>query len=121
MHDTDMEQRLATLEEDGWQLDDGDAIAAAYPETFWLPPLEQRQALQPGQIVKLIFRILTTDEQDREEQHVERMWVVVTGREGGLYSGDLDNQPYCTEEMAPGMPLWFEARHVINIHSDDED
>lgn len=70
--------------------------------------------------MKLIFRITTTDEKEREEQHVERMWVVVTGREGGLYSGDLDNQPYCTEEMEPGMPLWFEPRHVINIHSDEE-
>ncbi|WP_454723579.1 MULTISPECIES: DUF2314 domain-containing protein [Cupriavidus] len=115
-----MEQRLATLEDDGWQLDDGEAIAAAYPETFWVPPLEARQALQPGQAVKLIFRIVTTDEQDRDEQHVERMWVIVTGREGDLYSAELDNQPYCTDEMAPGMPLWFAARHVIHIHGDDE-
>ncbi|AJG21337.1 hypothetical protein [Cupriavidus basilensis] len=116
-----MEKRLATIEEDGWQLDDGEVIGEAHPETFWVPALAERQALQAGQLVKLIFRIVTADEQDREEQHVERMWVVVTGREGDLYSGELDNQPYCTEEMAPGMPLWFEARHVINIHKEGEE
>lgn len=116
-----MDMRLTTMDEDGWELDDGEPIAAAHPETFWIPPKEERDALVPGQLVKLIFRILTEDESGREEVHVERMWAVVTGREGSLYTGELDNQPYCTEEMNPGMPLCFEARHVINIHKDDHE
>lgn len=116
----DTERQLATLDEDGWELDDAESIAAAHPDTFWIPPRERRDALQPGEQVKLIFRILTVDEADKEEANVERMWVVVTGREGAYYTGELDNQPLCTDEINPGMPLCFEARHVINIHGADE-
>ncbi len=112
--------QLATIDEEGWELDDGEVIAAAHPDTFWLPPLEQREALQPGQLVKLIFRILVADEAGNEEMHVERMWVIVTRRDGNLYTGELDNQPYCTDEMNPGLPVAFEARHVINIHDEEE-
>lgn len=116
-----MDMQLATLDEDGWELDDAEPIAAAHPDTFWMPPREERDALLPGQQVKLIFRILVADEAGREEVHVERMWVNVTGRDGSLYTGELDNQPYCTDEMNPGMPLCFEARHVINIFREGED
>lgn len=118
-----MDMQLATLEDDGWTLEDGETIAAQYPDTFWIPEQAQREALQPGQVVKLIFRIAVEDEAGNEEVHVERMWVIVTGREGTLYQGELDNQPYCTDEMNPGFPVCFEARHVINIHQegDDED
>ncbi|SPR98585.1 DUF2314 domain-containing protein [Cupriavidus taiwanensis] len=117
-----MDMRLTTLDEDGWELDDGEPIAAAHPDTFWMPPRAERDALAAGQQVKLIFRILVADEDGNEEVHVERMWVNVTGREGALYTGELDNQPYCTDEMNPGMPLCFEARHVINIYREgDED
>jgi hypothetical protein len=116
-----MEARLATIEEDGWELSDAEEIATAHPDTFWIPPLETRQQLQPGQQVKLIFRIATVDEDDVDQIQVERMWVVVTGRLGELYRGELDNQPYCTDEMRPGMPVWFEARHVINVFVEGED
>lgn len=115
-----MDMQLATLEDDGWMLDDGEEIAAQHPETFWIPSREQRDALQPGQQVKLIFRIVTEDADGAEEMHVERMWVIVTGREGNLYRGELDNQPYCTDEMNPGLPVCFEARHVINIFESEE-
>jgi hypothetical protein len=116
-----MDMQLATLDQDGWELDDGEPIAAAHPDTFWMPPQAERDALAPGQLVKLIFRILVADDAGREEVHVERMWVIVTGREGSLYTGELDNQPYCTDEMEPGMALCFEGRHVINVHRDGDE
>ncbi len=116
-----MDMRLTTLDEDGWELDDAEPIAAAHPGTFWMPPRAERDALAAGQQVKLIFRILVADEEGNEEVHVERMWVNVTGREGALYTGELDNQPYCTDEMNPGMPLCFEARHVINIYREGDE
>jgi len=113
-----LKKRLATYEQDNWELDDAEPIAAEHPDTFYMPSLEERNALKPGQLVKLIFRILTVDEAGEEKLCVERMWVVVTGREGKFYTGKLDNQPYCTHDMNPGMPLYFEARHVINIDED---
>jgi len=109
---------LSRLDEDGWELDDGEAIAAAHPDTFWMPPRDQREMLQPGQIVKLMFRIRTVDAHREEAIHVERMWVIIGGRDGGLYTGTLDNDPYCTDAIKAGLAVAFEARHVISIWED---
>ncbi|MHA6846930.1 hypothetical protein [Ralstonia syzygii] len=65
--------------------------------------------------MKLIFRIRTVDEQGVEGVHVERLWVRVTAREGAVYAGRLDNQQRCTDQMAPGFPVVFEARNVIDL------
>jgi len=32
----------------------------------------------------------------------------------------LDNQPCCTDEMKPGLEVWFQARHVIAIIRSDK-
>src|SRR3954454_12957018 len=99
---------------DGWCLDDGEAHHREAPETFWLPDLECREALQPGDLVKLIFRISVDD--DEEPVAVERMWVLVRGRVGEHYFGILDNDPYAIEEndeFWSGIELPFAARHVI--------
>lgn len=67
-----MSAQLATLEIDGWTLDDAEEIAKAHPDTFWMPPVEERQALEKGTLVKLLFRLKETI-----GSAVERMWVIV--------------------------------------------
>ena len=108
--------KLATLEIDGWELDCGEERHAEAPETFWIPDASDRESLAPDQIVKLMFRIGLRAEDGTESEEVERMWVVVRGRVGDLYRGELDNDPYCTEGIRAGMEVFFEARHVIAIH-----
>ncbi|QPQ54848.1 hypothetical protein IC614_11080 [Allosphingosinicella flava] len=106
---------------DGWCLEDGEALHREAPETFWLPDLEQREALQPGDYAKLIFRIAV--DKPGEPVAVERMWVLVRGRVGDHYFGILDNDPYAIEEndeFWSGIELPFAARHVINIDPGDE-
>ncbi|MBT8769166.1 hypothetical protein [Metapseudomonas boanensis] len=110
-----MDAKLADIETDGWELDDGEARHNEHPETFWIPHIEVRNNLQPEQIVKLIFRIVTIDNSNEEEVNVERMWVIVKGRIGGLYRGQLDNDPYCTDDIKAGMEVWFLSKHVIDI------
>jgi uncharacterized protein YegJ (DUF2314 family) len=92
-------------------LDDAEERHREAPDTFLIPTVEARRNLEPGQIVKLLFVIPA----DPEEQ-VERMWVVVTGREGDGYIGELDNQPVSSNQLRPGMKVRFEPRHVIAIH-----
>jgi hypothetical protein len=92
-------------------LEDGEEAHREAPDTFEIPPRAAREALRPGQIVKLMFNI-TAD----GESQVERMWVIVEGKEGDGYVGVLDNQPLATEKLRPGMRIRFQARHVINIH-----
>jgi hypothetical protein len=111
----DEQIQLAEFDLDGYELDDGEAINREAPDTFWIPSLESRCNLHSGQIVKLIFRIHVVSE-EVDEVHVERMWVKVTGRSDSLYTGELDNQPYCTNDMSPGFRVAFEPRHIINIY-----
>lgn len=106
---------------DGWCLENGEALHREAPETFWLPDLEQRDALQPGDLAKLVFRISL--DSGEEPVAVERMWVLVRGRAGEYYIGILDNNPSSIEEndeLWSGTELPFAARHVIDINLADE-
>ena len=111
--------RLATLEIDGWTLDDGEATHRAHPTTFGIPPRAVRESLAPGRHAKLRFRIRVVDSAGRTEDCGEKMWVQVHARIAGRYRGALANQPSCTDDIAPGMTVWFEPRHVIDVEPDE--
>lgn len=113
-----MEATLANIDRDGWELDDAEAIHNEHPTSFWLPPRDARNSLQAQQLVKLIFRIVTTDERGAEEVSIERMWVIVKDRVGDLYIGQLDNDPYCTDEIQAGMEVCFLPNHVIDVYEE---
>jgi hypothetical protein len=110
--------KLATLFDNGWELDDGEECHREAPETFYIPPLNIRQSLAVNQIVKLMFRISVADEDGTRTEEVERMWVVIEQPLlDGKYLGVLDNDPYCTAGMRAGMKVVFEPRHVIQVHA----
>ncbi|WP_242127585.1 hypothetical protein [Sphingobium sp. Sx8-8] len=81
-----------------------------------------RESLQPGDLVKLIFRI-SIDDPD-EPVAVERMWVLVRKQvEGGQYLGILDNDPSAVaenDEFWSGIELPFAPHHVIDIEPGDQ-
>ena len=113
--------REPDFETDGWSLEDGEALHRAAPATFWIPDLARRDALQPGDLAKLVFRISVENEEEPEA--VERMWVLVRGRVRGQYLGVLDNDPYAIEEndeFWSGIELPFTARHIIDIDPADD-
>ena len=110
--------QLTTLDHDGWMIDDGEVAHAENPEEFWIPPLIDRQSLEPGEIAKIRFYIRTVNKSGEVVDHGERMWVQVKERLGDWYFGVLDNDPHCTEDIRSGLPLWFQARHVIAIYHD---
>lgn len=97
-------------------MDDGEEIHREAPDTFWIPDAAERQSLQPGRLVKLIFRIDLGD-----EVQVERMWVQVKKQSSSGYIGELDNDPYCITELRSGEPILFEPRHVIDIYKERAD
>ena len=102
-----------------YELDDGEAIHREAPATFWMPPAARRAALAKGDLVKLIFRMTVRDPAGDDTQvEVERMWVIVEGRDGDGYRGVLDNDPYCTSDLRNGAVIEFEPRHVIQIYGD---
>lgn len=108
-------RKPARLDVEGYELEDGEERQRAYPATFELPSVLERQSLQAGQIVKLIFRIRVAGDAD-DEIFTERMWVKIVGCSNGAYVGELANHPDCTDDMTPGMIVPFEPRHVIDIY-----
>lgn len=85
-----------------YSLDNSEKLNLEFPETFHIPARKQRENILPGELVKLIFRISFD-----EEEHVERMWVIVKERKDNGYIGELDNDPYCTNELRSGDQLFF--------------
>ena len=108
--------RLATIQQDGWELEDGEARHAESPDTFEIPAIEERLSLRPGQLVKLIFRIALRDEAGVESEAAERMWVELKSKSDFFYSGTLDNDAYSTKEFRAGLSVVFQPRHVIQIY-----
>jgi len=111
---------FASLDEDGWTLDDGEQAHAQYPDTFWIPNSHDRHTLKPGDLAKLRFILGLADDEGNEEEATERMWVAVEHCLGGCYRGRLTNQPASTDEVLVGMAVWFEARHVLDILRQEE-
>ena len=68
-----------------YQLIDGEAMHAAYPNTFGLPSKEQLSEVRIGWFVKAGFEM--------EGWGTERMWVEVTSLDDGKFTGVLNNDP----------------------------
>ncbi len=115
------ELRLPTIDLDGYELRSGLAQHHRTPETFYMPREDERQALEVGDIVKLIFIIaVTPDPEDPDDDGTfgERMWVIVTGRIGPYYIGTLNNMPVTSDEqdsLTFDDEVIFLPEHVIDI------
>ena len=112
--------RLASIERDYWQLRSGEASHRANPDSFWIPALAERESLQRGQAVRLIFDIEGEDEDGTVQVQGERMWVIVSERRDGTYVGILDNAPALLEVsdetyLRQGAEVPFLPEHVIDI------
>lgn len=115
------ELRLPTIDLDGYELRSGLAQHHRTPETFYMPREDERQALEVGDIVKLIFIIaVTADPEDSDDDGTfgERMWVIVKGRIGPYYIGTLNNMPLTSDEqdnLTFEDEVIFLPEHVIDI------
>jgi len=73
-----------------YKLDDPRENAKEAPYTFSLPSQERLNAIEPGDLVKLMFR---PDPPDRKYA-VERMWVTVDQIRETELVGTLNNVPF---------------------------
>ena len=74
---------LASLEADGWAIDDGEVAHAKSPETYPIPSKAARESLELDSLVKIRFYIRAPDESGNVVDHGERMWVLVKERRDG--------------------------------------
>lgn len=94
-----------------WSLDDPRPIQASAPYTYYLPSQPLLDAIQPGDLVKAIFR----PDPPNREYSAERMWVTVQERTEDEISGTLDNDPFDIPQLKPGMVVTVPLSHVIDI------
>ena len=116
--------RLSSFEHDFWRLRSGEQCHRESPDTFWIPPQEQRQNLQRGQAARLIFEMEGEDNDGRVRVGAERMWVIVAEKVGEVYLGILTDQPVSVVPgedvyLCAGAEVPFLAEHVIDIEDPD--
>jgi len=112
--------REPVLARDLWELASAEDRNARSGGRFWIPPLEDRGALKPGDLAHLLFTIQGEDEHGGAEVTEERMWVLVTDvRPAGRLLGRLVNQPDCVDPrrhyLTPGAEVPFQIMHIIEI------
>jgi len=96
------------------KLDNVEDRARMAPDTFEIPSKPQRENLEPGQLVKLVF--LT----GLENPTGERMWVQILSRKdtGGVrYEGEISNDPAFIDALF-GDIVHFGPEHIANIYED---
>lgn len=97
-------------------LGDAELLHQEHPETFLIPRRAERDALRPGDLVKLMFELL---EPSGDDGTAERMWVRVDKAEAGRYVGTLDNEPILLESIVLGDRVEFGPEHVLALWEDD--
>jgi hypothetical protein len=112
--------RLPTLEKNYWHLLSGEQLHHDHPDSFWIPPRDDREQLRIGQAVKLYFEIQSETDAGETTLSSERMWVIVAERVSDGYIGILDNQPASIESsdevyLCFGAEIPFFPEHVIDI------
>lgn len=94
-----------------YEIDDPRPIAEAAPYTYHLPSENELLALQPGDLVKAVFRSIPAS----PIWEAERMWVEIIALEGDLLRAKLSNIPFDMPQLKPESPVRLKRSDVIDI------
>jgi hypothetical protein len=93
-----------------WTLRSGIKQSRLHPQTFWIPSEEDKDAVEPGSVVKLMFR--------QSDGWGERMWVIVEKVSRRSMIGSLANTPVEFPRLDFGSKIKFRREHIIGIDLD---
>lgn len=102
------------LDDDGWELESAVERHRQSPSQFQIPSEEERAKLQPGDMAKLLFLLLGSDDTGKYVQ-CERMWVTVQETTTTGYEGTLESLPVTSDVLHPGQTIQFRPEHVTSI------
>lgn len=88
-----------------YKLKSGTKANRKSPESFWVPTEAEKDAINPGDYVKLMFK---------DSSGTERMWVLVV-ETGDEMKGTLANGPVFVDSVEFGEVVTFKRKHVIDI------
>lgn len=96
-----------------FRLDSAEERNAENGDRFWIPSIEDRATLQPGDFAKLVF--LPEDGDGGERMWVEVSAVSSNGEDTAAYVGTLANNPIFLE-LEHGDTIVFTSQHIIDIN-----
>jgi hypothetical protein len=93
------------------KLEDVEKTASQHPDSFYIPPKEERKNQKNGYSVRLHFLL---DNPSENDPRAERMWVTITQEEGLFkpYKGTLENEPVYIENLRFGDEITFKSSHI---------
>ncbi|WP_353565345.1 DUF2314 domain-containing protein [Haloferula sargassicola] len=103
-----------TYAKHGFYLDNAAELAKIFPDTFSIPPEDERMGIKEGDFVKLMFSFIP-EGQEPKDYDCERMWVIAKEDCDGHWKGILDNDPQFHEAVSSGAELCFHPDHIIAI------
>lgn len=101
-----------------WELEDVTEIAKGAPYTFYLPSKIVIESLDVGNIVKLMF---SCDVENDKGWSAERMWVIITKKEGEIFTGTLDSDPYYIPDLKYQDIIEFHKKHIMQTDIEDSE
>lgn len=93
-----------------WKLRSGVKQNRLYPTSFTIPSPVECRALEPGDVVKLMF--------EQNDGWGERMWVRIEKAGRRRLVGRLENLPLAFPRLDFGSKITFRREHIIDIHPD---
>lgn len=96
-----------------WHLGSGVERNQQYPDTFWIPPEEECEAIMPGVDVRLMF--------ETESGPDVRMWVTVLQVRGRKLVGELVSMPVLVPHLMLGDKVKFKREHIIDTWYEDRE
>lgn len=94
-----------------WHLRSGTKAHESHPETFWIPSEQEKDEIEPGFRVKLMFDL---------KGGGERMWVEVDAVKQGRFVGTLWNHPAFIPKLNAGDKIKFQRHHIIDVLPPDD-
>lgn len=94
-----------------WELMDARKMNQAHPDTFHVPSTDDLMNLKAGSIVKLGFDVTVTNDAPGSE----RMWVVMTTRNGDEFVGKLDSDSAVIRGLKYGDTIHFTTDNILSI------
>jgi len=83
-----------------------------HPRTFLKPSMEDIRLLKVGACVNLIFLL---NQNKKNACRAEKMWVIITKINNGIFYGQLDNEPYYLKTIKKGDIIPFTADNIAKI------
>jgi hypothetical protein len=103
----------------GYYLDNAVELSKIFPESFSIPPEDDRLAIKEGDFVKLMFSFIP-EGQRPVDYDCERMWVIVKERIADHWVRVLDNDPQFHKAISSGHELCFHPDHILAIENPKE-